>query len=97
MCDFGDDIFLGDKKDKLMKLKPSHNEDTSCCDIDFENPQPVAYFKQQMKHFFDKGVDFLKLDKTDALPVLMSRVALTSGESLSSKILPQQTLPLGTT
>lgn len=37
--------------------------------IDFENPEAVDYFKQRMKHFFDKGVDFIKLDKTDAIPV----------------------------
>lgn len=37
--------------------------------IDFENPEAVSYFKQKMKHFFDKGVDFIKLDKTDAIPV----------------------------
>jgi len=37
--------------------------------IDFENPEAVRYFKQRMKHFFDQGVDFIKLDKTDAIPV----------------------------
>jgi alpha-glucosidase (family GH31 glycosyl hydrolase) len=42
---------------------------TRCGDIDFENPEAVAYFQQKVKHFFDKGVDFIKLDKTDAIPV----------------------------
>lgn len=37
--------------------------------IDFENPGAVAFFKKRMKHFFDKGIDFIKLDKTDAIPV----------------------------
>ncbi len=37
--------------------------------IDFENPDAIAFFKKRMKHFFDKGVDFIKLDKTDAIPV----------------------------
>ena len=41
---------------------------TRCGDIDFENPEAVAYFQQKVKHFFDKGVDFIKLDKTDAIP-----------------------------
>ncbi|MBL0131858.1 MAG: hypothetical protein IPP43_12710 [Chitinophagaceae bacterium] len=37
---------------------------TPCGDIDFENPQAVSYFKKQMKHFFDDGADFIKLDRT---------------------------------
>lgn len=42
---------------------------TWCGDIDFENPEATAYFQQKVKHFFDAGVDFIKLDKTDAIPV----------------------------
>ena len=42
---------------------------TWCGDIDFENPDATAYFQEKVKHFFDKGVDFIKLDKTDAIPV----------------------------
>lgn len=42
---------------------------TWCGDIDFENPKATAYFQQKVKHFFDAGVDFIKLDKTDAIPV----------------------------
>ena len=42
---------------------------TWCGDIDFENPEATAYFQQKVKHFFDDGVDFIKLDKTDAIPV----------------------------
>jgi len=38
-------------------------------DIDFTNPEAVAYFQQKVKHFFDDGLDFIKLDKTDAIPV----------------------------
>lgn len=37
---------------------------TQCGNIDFDNPQAVAYFKQKMKPFFDEGADFLKLDRT---------------------------------
>lgn len=33
-------------------------------DIDFNNPNAVTYFKSRMKHFFDEGADFIKLDKT---------------------------------
>lgn len=42
---------------------------TRCGDIDFENPEATAYFQRKIKHFFDDGLDFLKLDKTDAIPV----------------------------
>jgi alpha-glucosidase (family GH31 glycosyl hydrolase) len=37
---------------------------TSCGNINFDNPQAVSYFKNQMKHFFDEGADFIKLDRT---------------------------------
>ncbi len=42
---------------------------TWCGDIDFSNPAATAYFQQKVKHFFDAGVDFIKLDKTDAIQV----------------------------
>lgn len=42
---------------------------TLCGNINFENPEAVAYFKQQMKPFFDEGADFVKLDRTSAIPV----------------------------
>lgn len=53
--------------------------------IDFENPEAVAYFRQQMKHFFDKGVDFIKLDKTDAIPVAKAMFDLSTDLGLESK------------
>ncbi|WP_010663512.1 glycoside hydrolase family 31 protein [Marinilabilia salmonicolor] len=37
--------------------------------IDFKNPEAVAYFKQQIKHFFDEGADFIKLDRTAEISV----------------------------
>ncbi len=37
---------------------------TNCGNIDFNNPQAVAYFKQNIKHFFEEGADFIKLDRT---------------------------------
>ncbi|EIM72925.1 alpha glucosidase/alpha-xylosidase [Nitritalea halalkaliphila LW7] len=45
--------------------------------IDFENPEAVAYFKQRVQHFFDKGVDFVKLDKTDDLHVVKAMFELS--------------------
>lgn len=40
---------------------------TQCGNIDFDNPEAVAYFKQKMKHFFDEGADFIKLDRTSKI------------------------------
>ena len=40
---------------------------TLCGDIDFKNPDAVRHFKQRMKHFFDEGADFIKLDRTTAI------------------------------
>lgn len=50
---------------------------TWCGDIDFENPEASAYFQQKVKHFFDAGVDFIKLDKTDAIPVCKAMLETT--------------------
>ncbi len=36
--------------------------------IDFENQDAVAYWKQQLKPFFDAGLDFLKLDRSSEIP-----------------------------
>lgn len=41
-----------------------NKEGTPTGNIDFDNPKAAAYFKQQMKHFFDEGADFIKLDRT---------------------------------
>ncbi|MFT3846557.1 MAG: glycoside hydrolase family 31 protein [Lacibacter sp.] len=40
---------------------------TQCGNIDFNNPEAVNYFKQQMKPFFDEGADFIKLDRTASI------------------------------
>lgn len=45
--------------------------------IDFENPEAVDYFKKKMKPFFDDGVDFLKLDRTDSVPVVKAMFELS--------------------
>jgi alpha-glucosidase (family GH31 glycosyl hydrolase) len=49
------------QKDK----KPGRS--TPCGNIDFDNPNAVSYFKEQMKHFFDEGADFIKLDRTSRI------------------------------
>jgi alpha-glucosidase (family GH31 glycosyl hydrolase) len=40
---------------------------TLCGNINFDDPEAVAYFKKQMKHFFDEGADFIKLDRTSRI------------------------------
>jgi beta-glucanase (GH16 family) len=45
--------------------------------IDFKNPAAVAYFKQRMKHFFDEGADFLKLDRTSSIEVCKAMFEMT--------------------
>lgn len=40
------------------------NQGTLCGNIDFMNPESIEFFKKKMKHFFDEGADFIKLDRT---------------------------------
>ncbi len=47
-----------------MFQEGSDKKGTLCGNIDFENPEVVAFFKSKMKHFFDEGADFMKLDRT---------------------------------
>ena len=42
---------------------------TLCGNIDFDNPEAASYFKSKMKHFFDEGADFIKLDRTSKISV----------------------------
>lgn len=53
-------------------------EGTVCGDIDFSNPEAVALFRTKMRHFFDEGVDFLKLDRTDELGVVREMYKMTA-------------------
>ncbi|MEQ8170182.1 MAG: TIM-barrel domain-containing protein, partial [Candidatus Eremiobacterota bacterium] len=47
-----------------------HNKigNTECGNIDFQNSEAVIYWKQMIKPFFDRGLDFLKLDRTSEIP-----------------------------
>jgi alpha-glucosidase (family GH31 glycosyl hydrolase) len=42
---------------------------TLCGNINFKNEAAVKYFKKLMKHFFDEGADFIKLDRTSEIEV----------------------------
>lgn len=45
--------------------------------IDFENPEAVAYFKERIKFFFDDGADFIKLDRTANISVVKAMFEAT--------------------
>jgi len=53
----------------MFQTNGGENYSNACGNIDFDNSEAVAYFKQRMKHFFDEGADFVKLDRTSAIPV----------------------------
>lgn len=53
----------------MFQTEGGSKKGTLCGNIDFNNPEAVAYFKQRMKHFFDEGADFIKLDRTSAINV----------------------------
>ncbi|MFS4416669.1 TIM-barrel domain-containing protein [Maribacter sp. 2307ULW6-5] len=61
----------------IMDGNDTEIDGTWCGNIDFENPKAVAYFKSKMKPFFEDGVDFLKLDRTDAVPVVKTMFELS--------------------
>ena len=52
-----------------MYQKGKDNAGTWCGVIDFKNPAAVHFFDKKMKHFFDEGADFIKLDRTDDISV----------------------------
>jgi alpha-glucosidase (family GH31 glycosyl hydrolase) len=52
-----------------MFQQNNDNRGTLCGNIDFDNPEAVSYFKTKMKHFFDEGADFIKLDRTSKISV----------------------------
>lgn len=81
---FEDFLQKGYFKNTYIESNPWHNNSTTtamfqtggsskkgtlCGNIDFNNPEAVNYFKQQMKHFFDEGADFIKLDRTSDIPI----------------------------
>ena len=47
-----------------------HNKsgNTQAGTVDFENPRASVYWKSRLKPFFDKGLDFLKLDNSSSIP-----------------------------
>lgn len=58
---------------------------TECGNIDFNNPEATAYFKQRMKHFFDEGADFLKLDRNSDIEICKAMFELTQEAGRETK------------
>ncbi len=56
-----------------------HNElnGTKTGQVDFENPEAVTYWKQKLKPFFEKGLDFLKLDNSSSIPFCKAAFTVT--------------------
>jgi alpha-glucosidase (family GH31 glycosyl hydrolase) len=53
-----------------MFQQSGNKEGTPTGNIDFDQQEAADYFKRRMKHFFDEGADFLKLDRTTHLPTV---------------------------
>jgi len=58
---------------------------TLCGNINFDDPLAVRYFKMQMKHFFDEGADFIKLDRTAKISVCKSMFEMSQEFGLETK------------
>ena len=90
---------LGYFSSKYLNTNPWHNNSTTtamfenggkhpgtmCGNIDFTNPDAVALFKSKMKHFFDEGADFLKLDRTSSVPVVKTMFEISQEYGLETK------------
>lgn len=61
----------------MHETNAGEKKGTLCGNINFDDPKAVAYFKQKMQPFFDEGADFLKLDRTAAIPVCKAMFEIT--------------------
>ncbi len=69
----------------MFETGESKRKGTLCGNIDFKNPQATEYFKKRMKHFFDEGADFLKLDRTNAIEVCKTMFEITQESGKETK------------
>lgn len=87
-------------RNKYIETNPWHNNSTTtamfetgestrkgtlCGNIDFKNPAATEYLKKRMKHFFDEGADFLKLDRTNAIEVCKTMFEITQEHGKETK------------
>ncbi|MAX24460.1 MAG: alpha-glucosidase [Phycisphaeraceae bacterium] len=71
----------GGKLDQPGQLKKGR----ALGDFDFENPNAVKYFHNKLAPFFNKGVDFLKLDRSARLPYCKAAFEATQALGLETK------------
>jgi pimeloyl-ACP methyl ester carboxylesterase len=60
-----------------MAAENNNWQGNQCGNIDFDNSEAVDFFKQKMKHFFDEGADFIKLDRTSKISVCKTMFELS--------------------
>ena len=68
-----------------MYEKGNTAEGTLCGNINFDDQKAVSYFKKKMKHFFDEGADFVKLDRTSSIPVCKTMFEMSQEFGLETK------------
>ncbi|MBN8687705.1 MAG: glycoside hydrolase family 31 protein [Chitinophagales bacterium] len=68
-----------------MFQEKAEHPGTACGNIDFDNPAAAAYFKKQMKHFFEEGADFIKLDRTSKISTCKAMFELSQEYGLETK------------
>lgn len=66
---FNTDTWHNGSSSTAMYQKGKVVKGTECGNINFDDPKAVAFFKEKMKHFFDEGADFIKLDRTTKINV----------------------------
>lgn len=85
-------------RDVYMNTNPWHNNSSSTAmgrdsgaegtptgNIDFDNPAVADYFMKRMKHFFDEGADFIKLDRTANIATLRTMFRMSQEYGLETK------------
>ena len=58
---------------------------TNCGNINFNDSEAVKFFHSKVKHFFDDGADFIKLDRTSDINVCKTMFEITEDFGLETK------------
>lgn len=69
----------------MFKAGNDEKKGTLCGNINFDKPEAVKYFKERMKHFFDEGADFIKLDRTSKVSVCKTMFEMSQEFGKESK------------
>lgn len=68
-----------------MYEKGNQSIGTNCGNINFNDSNAVNYFRKKVKHFFDDGADFIKLDRTSDINVCKAMFEITEDFGLETK------------